>query len=112
MILALPKHIILLFNSLTHKNHNKYETLTACRRDYSFPLFEINAGSTSLQENSGNSEEWALQGIFGRLNYDYKGKYLFEVNFRYDSSSRISPESRWGWFPSFSGGWGLPRKTL
>ncbi|MFT2010107.1 TonB-dependent receptor [Pontibacter sp. 13R65] len=49
--------------------------------------------------------EWALQSYFGRLNYDYKGKYLVEANLRYDGTSRVSPGYRWGAFPSFSAGW-------
>ena len=42
---------------------------------------------------------------FGRLNYDYKGKYLLEANFRADASSRFAKGYRWGYFPSFSAGW-------
>lgn len=49
--------------------------------------------------------EWALLSFFGRLNYDYDGKYLFEANLRYDGSSRLSPNTRWDYFPSFSAGW-------
>ena len=48
---------------------------------------------------------WALQSFFGRLNYNYKGKYLFEGNLRYDGTSKVSPDYRWGLFPSVSVGW-------
>ncbi|MDR2806362.1 MAG: TonB-dependent receptor, partial [Dysgonamonadaceae bacterium] len=44
-------------------------------------------------------------GFFGRLNYDYKGKYLFEVSMRGDGSSRFASEHRWAAFPSASAGW-------
>lgn len=54
---------------------------------------------------SGGQTEYALAGIFARLNYDYKGKYLFEVSGRYDGSSRFAKGSRWGFFPSASLGW-------
>lgn len=54
---------------------------------------------------NGNASDFALRSFFGRLNYDFKGKYLFEANLRYDGSSRFSPENRWGVFPSFSAGW-------
>lgn len=53
---------------------------------------------------SGPSE-FALQSVFGRVNYDYKGKYLLEANLRYDGTSRVSPDYRWGLFPSVSAGW-------
>ena len=49
--------------------------------------------------------EWALQSVFGRVNYDFKGRYLVEANLRYDGTSRVSPQYRWGLFPSVSAGW-------
>ncbi len=42
---------------------------------------------------------------FGRLNYDFMGKYLLTVNVRRDGSSSFGPKNRWGLFPSFSVGW-------
>ena len=54
---------------------------------------------------SGTAEDRALRSYFGRINYDYKGKYLFEANGRYDGSSRFSKDNRWGFFPSFAAGW-------
>jgi TonB-linked SusC/RagA family outer membrane protein len=49
--------------------------------------------------------EWAMQSLFGRVNYSYKAKYLLESNIRYDGTSRVSPDYRWGTFPSASAGW-------
>lgn len=46
------------------------------------------------------------------LNYNYKERYLFEANFRYDGSSRINPDDRWGIFPSFSAGWRLTEEQF
>lgn len=54
---------------------------------------------------SGAPSEWALQSFFGRFNYDFKGKYLLEGNLRYDGTSKVSPDYRWGLFPSVSAGW-------
>ena len=65
----------------------------------------INAGSSANWSNSGGEEEWAIMSVFGRLNYNYKERYLFEANMRYDGTSRIASENRWGVFPSFSVGW-------
>lgn len=53
----------------------------------------------------GNSTDSAVQSVFGRINYDYHGRYLFEANFRADGSSRFAAGHRWGFFPSFSGAW-------
>lgn len=51
--------------------------------------------------SAGNS----LLSYFGRMNYSYKQKYLFQANFRADGSSKFTEENRWGYFPSFSAGW-------
>lgn len=49
---------------------------------------------------------------FFRLNYNYKDRYLFEANARYDGSSRLSPDGRWGLFPSFSGAWRISEESF
>lgn len=61
--------------------------------------------STGEEKNSGGADEWALRGVFGRINYDYKGKYLIETSGRYDGTSRFPKKDRFGFFPSFSLGW-------
>ena len=54
---------------------------------------------------TGGQNQYFLQGIFGRINYDYLGKYLVEISGRYDGTSRFAKGHRWGWFPSGSIGW-------
>ncbi|MCK0146480.1 TonB-dependent receptor [Arenibacter sp. F26102] len=49
---------------------------------------------------SASSSNWALQSFFGRLNYDYKSKYIFTATVRADGSSKFAPKNRWGYFPS------------
>jgi TonB-linked SusC/RagA family outer membrane protein len=63
--------------------------------------------SAAEMESIGGSAktDYAMISYFGRVNYDYEGKYLFEANFRSDASSRFAPGHRWGTFPSFSVGW-------
>lgn len=88
-----------------NQESEKYETLNAYRKDFAFDLPVLNAGRTADWSNSGGEEEWAIQSLFGRFNYDFKERYLFEANMRYDGTSRISDENRWGVFPSFSVAW-------
>ncbi|RZM21320.1 MAG: SusC/RagA family TonB-linked outer membrane protein, partial [Pedobacter sp.] len=59
-----------------------------------------------------STEEWGLQSFFGRLNYDFKSKYLLEANIRYDGTSKVSPDYRWGIFPSVSAGWLISSETF
>src|SRR5690606_10925231 len=67
---------------------------------------------TEMHNIAGSTLDWAVQGYFGRFNYDYQGKYLLEVNARYDGSSRFPTESRWGFFPSVSAGWQMDRENF
>lgn len=60
----------------------------------------------------GNLETNTLQSYFGRLSYDYDGKYLLEATLRRDGSSLFSENNRWGNFPSFSGGWVLSNEDF
>ena len=83
----------------------KLDNLSGYRQNYDFPLHELNTGIASVQTNSGKSEEWGIMSAFFRANYAFKQRYLLEVNARYDGSSRIFSDSRWGIFPSFSLGW-------
>lgn len=71
----------------------------------------INLG-TANQLNAGAGSQNALRSFFGRFNYDYNGKYLAEVNFRYDGSSRFAPDVRWNLFTSGSAGWVFSRERF
>lgn len=68
--------------------------------------------STVMFSMGGGQNEYKLSGIFGRVNYDYKGKYLLEVSGRYDGTSRFARENRWGWFPSASAGWRISEEPF
>jgi TonB-linked SusC/RagA family outer membrane protein len=60
----------------------------------------------------GDAYQYATQGVFGRVNYDYSEKYLLELNVRYDGSSRYAKGHRWGMFPSASAGWRFTEENL
>ncbi|WP_460432573.1 TonB-dependent receptor [Arachidicoccus ginsenosidivorans] len=75
-------------------------------------FFSFNYADLLTKTNGDDIQTWAMGSYFGRFNYDYKDKYLFEANLRYDGSSRLSPESRWSAFPSFSAGWNLAKEDF
>ncbi|MBF9255710.1 TonB-dependent receptor [Pontibacter sp. 172403-2] len=60
---------------------------------------------TENQLNSASANQWALQSLFGRVNYGFDNRYLFEANFRYDGSSKFAPDLRWQLFGAASVGW-------
>ncbi len=61
----------------------------------------------SNKENNGNASEWSLFSIFGRLNYDYLGKYFLETTLRRDGSSRFSTKNKYATFPAASAAWAI-----
>lgn len=102
---SLGKHDITVLGGFQNLSNN-YNTLRGYRQVNNFQQFEeLNAYDPTGMTNGGNTDQWALQSYFGRLNYAYAGKYLLEGNVRYDGSSRFANGYKWGLFPSFSGAW-------
>ncbi len=75
---------------------------------------QLFAGSedTANFRNFGSGSENARRNYFGRLSYDYKSKYLFGFNFRYDGSIAFPKESRFGFFPGVSAGWTISEESF
>lgn len=71
----------------------------------------LNGGTGTVQTSDGYNE-YAIRGGFFRVNYNYKDKYLLEVNGRYDGSSKFPKENRFGFFPSVSGGWNVAQENF
>jgi TonB-linked SusC/RagA family outer membrane protein len=57
-------------------------------------------------------EDWAIRGVFGRINYIFKDKYIVEFNGRYDGSSRFPSANRFGFFPSASAAWRVDKEPF
>jgi TonB-linked SusC/RagA family outer membrane protein len=91
---------------------NFYAGLNASGRDVI--TSEVPSISTALGDLTvdDHMSHWSTQALFSRINYDYKGKYLFEANGRYNGSSRFAKDSRWGFFPSFSAGYNISRENF
>ncbi|NII29789.1 TonB-dependent receptor [Pseudoflavitalea sp. X16] len=72
----------------------------------------INLNSDNLPTVGGSAGEWALNGTFFRVNYAYDGKYLLEVNGRYDGTSRFPRGKRYTFLPSVSAGWRISKEKF
>jgi TonB-linked SusC/RagA family outer membrane protein len=70
-----------------------------------YPELNLAYGEMKNAVIDSNTGDRASAGYFGRINYDYKGIYLVELNGRYDGSSRFPADDRWAFFPSFSVGY-------
>jgi len=110
--LAINQHNVQFLAGYSQES-NRYDYVQAFRDNFpNNALYEISAGAASNQQTAGSASEWALRSFFGRINYDFKGKYLFEANARYDGSSRFAKHNRYGLFPSTSFGWRLSEETF
>ena len=102
---SIDKHSISVLGGAQEET-DYYSQINAFRTN--FPtnyLSELNAGSSTGQTNSGTSSIWKIRSFYGTLNYDFNDKYLLGATLRYDGTSRLPKDSRWGLFYSFSGAW-------
>lgn len=100
------------YEAWKNKNISAYgENLVSTDLD-DLDLVGQNAEGATITGVGGGQNEYALLGIFGRINYDYKNRYLFEVSGRYDGTSRFASGSRWGFFPSASAGWRISEESF
>ena len=92
----------------------KYRYVTADRKGGGNNNLDesLNTLDASSQKNSNGGTEMTRLSYFGRLQYNYAGKYLFEANVRRDASSRFPKNSRWGTFPAFSAGWRISEEAF
>lgn len=74
-------------------------------------ITDLNA-TTGTQQAFGSRSHVSLRGIFYRLNYSYKNRYLLEANGRYDGTSRFPKDDRFGFFPSVSVGWRISNESF
>ena len=87
-------------------------SLSASGRGASTDLIPtLNASGEPTAVNSSMSDQ-VIVGYFGRINYDYKQKYLLSVNARYDGASNLGANYRWGLFPGISAGWNLHNENF
>ena len=103
------KHNFNILAGCWYENYRKDEMDINAKNLISDGFFSFNGGfDTSVATNTevgDNIEPWSMMSYFGRLNYNYKERYLLEANVRYDGSSRLAPDKRWRAFPSVSGAW-------
>ena len=96
-----------------HSELYKYKTADGMRQNFPNNIIgDINAGSKDGMAFNGYTRELAMISYFGRINYNYKHKYLVEANLRADASSRFAENNRWGYFPSVSVGWVVSEESF
>ncbi|MFT3950137.1 MAG: TonB-dependent receptor [Agriterribacter sp.] len=95
------------------QEYNHFYMLSGFRNELiSEQVPALNAATGSDIQAGDNEYEWATQGVFGRIGYNFKEKYLLEINARYDGSSRFPSAHRWGVFPSVSVGYNIAKEAF
>ena len=92
-----------------------YETTGASAKNMVFEQYQFhNLGTGTAANNTVSSSlsEQQLVSFFSRINYNYKEKYLLQLNGRYDGSSKFAPGNKWAFFPSASIGWRLSQEDF
>lgn len=88
-----------------NQNLNNYNVFSGQVTENMFTEYgSLNLGD-GIQTVSDNAYDWSTRGYFYRASYDYKSKYLLELNGRLDGTSRFPENNRWGFFPSAALGW-------
>ncbi|MFT3826379.1 MAG: TonB-dependent receptor [Chitinophagaceae bacterium] len=104
------------FNLMAGTSRETYDEkfLSGYRKNFVYNTYEqLTAGADDgTKDNNGTQNQWILISGFGRFNYDFKGKYLFEANLRYDGTSRFKGDNQWAAFPSFSAGWVVSKEDF
>ena len=109
---AFGDHLVESFAAF-EQAEGEFRTMTAYRRGFiSSSIEELFAGSGENMVADGTRRQWGRQNVFGRINYNYKEKYLFETNLRYDGSYAFPQSGRWGFFPGFSAGWRISEEAF
>lgn len=93
--------------------YNKLNYLSGYREYfYNNDIQSISMGSDNNKNITGYDNEWGLKSFFGRANYVYADKYIFEANARWDGSSRFTGSNVFAFFPSVSGAWRISQEDF
>lgn len=108
--IAEDHHFKLLVGYNQEYKHNKY--FYARRNDLiSNDVLDLDM-ATGDRTTSSSETHWGIQGYFVRFNYDWRSRYLFEFNGRYDGSSKFPSGHRYAFFPSFSAAWRISQEDF
>lgn len=110
--------------SLINKNHN-FKVMAGYNQEEKHTKYHyagrknlIDSNNPAINEATGDmaiggsESQWAINGTFARINYDYRGRYLLELNGRYDGSSKFAKGHRYAFFPSVSAAWRLSEEKF
>jgi len=106
------EHSVALMAGLEYQNRD-YQDIFSGASDFVFNTYQHILDYLYIDNYSGGTmNSRGFQSAFGRLNYDYKNKYILEASFRSDAYSGFSPDSRIGYFPGVSAAWRISQESF
>ncbi len=109
------RHNFNILAGTSYENYRKDQISATAKNMNSNDFFSFNYYDTSDATNTSLSDAispWSMMSYFGRLNYNFEERYMFEANVRYDGSSRLAPSKRWRAFPSVSAAWRISEEKF
>lgn len=106
------KHDLSLLYGMEQISYRNYYSMAQRKELISDELPDVGLGSAGSQFADGKPTKWGINSFFGRINYGFMDKYLFEANIRTDGSSRFAKGHKWGVFPSFSAAWRISQEEF
>ncbi len=117
---------LLTYNKAINDNNNLKVTLLQSIQRSRFERYQTNVSGIPYESQSfynlgsatngavaaSRLTEWSLASFMGRVNYDFKGKYLFQASLRADGSSRLAQGNQWNYFPGVSAGWRIDQEDF
>ncbi|MEO7767034.1 MAG: SusC/RagA family TonB-linked outer membrane protein, partial [Ferruginibacter sp.] len=92
---------------------NASEGLSGARNNFvSNNVQELSGGDALTATNASSKGSSAAEGYFGRLNYMFNDKYIFQASYRADASSNFGADNKWGYFPSVSAAWRISQEAF
>lgn len=91
---------------------SNYSSFYGAKKGFELDRYYLDNGDGATATSGGGANSWSMMSWYARINYNYKSRYLVEVNGRYDGSSRFTKNNRWGFFPSVSAGWVISQEDF
>lgn len=100
---------LVMFESTLNRNKGFYTKV----QDFQTTIIEeMVAGDVGTAVNGSSSSSYGRTSVIGRLDYNYRDRYMIETTVRGDASSRFAKGCQWGWFPGVSAGWNIAREDF
>lgn len=106
------KHNIDALVGTEYFKENNFSSYAATRNSPTDLIYTLNAGPEALGVPDTSKSAYAIASLFSQIHYDYDNRYLLDINFRTDGTSRLASQNRFDYFPGVAIGWNMHRESF